>query len=290
MPVGSSVTAGTRRSSSRPPPMACTSSSQLPSYRSVGPCIRSLGSPSGVAGDAPRLSLVRPVVRVEPVGFAPPAHRPFCVAVGVAVPTELETARLLRPRRVLAAPIAPRPLGRQRVAALAALLDPVEQRGPVLALSSRMCVTSTSMSWSRSGNPSGTSMSRRGLASTLAGSGRTDDHPVLVDPHRHRDVRDAEQLVADVLLVDERRMSGSAASIHVRVARRRRRRARPSRPRSRFVLLRPQRLPPGQARTASSPGRPGDEQHLLPRSDDNLKTLPSRSGSSSSGASALASA
>ena len=93
--------------------------------------------------------------------------------------------------------------------------------------------------------------------------GRTHDHPVLVDPHRHGDVGEPEQLIGDVALVDQRRMvrlrrldpltrSGGAACIEgdgddfdaV------------------LVLLSPEGLPPGQARSASSPRRPGDEQDL----------------------------
>ena len=135
-------------------------------------------------------------------------------------------------------------------------------------------------------------MSRNGAGLDTRRLRGTDDHPVLVDPHRHRNVGDAEQLVADVMLVDERGM--------VRVRRfdprpRRGRAARIESDRHDFeavvVLLVPERLPPGQARTGILTTTPtATSSTFFPRSDDNLKTLPSRSGNSSSGASALASA
>src|SRR5262245_48616059 len=50
----------------------------------------------GRGGDAPCLALVRPVVRVEPVGLAPPPHGAGLVTAGVGVAAELETRRGFR--------------------------------------------------------------------------------------------------------------------------------------------------------------------------------------------------
>ena len=58
----------------------------------------------------------------------------------------------------------------------------------------------------RSGRPSGMSMSRSGLRSTDAPSAGRTIVPRLVDPHRHRDVDEAEQLVGHVGGVDQARM------------------------------------------------------------------------------------
>jgi hypothetical protein len=48
--------------------------------------------------EAPCLALVRPVVRIETVSFAPPSHRPVFVAVVMEVLPELDASASSRLR------------------------------------------------------------------------------------------------------------------------------------------------------------------------------------------------
>ena len=92
--------------------------------------------------------------------------------------------------------------------------------------------------------------------------GVAHDRAVLVDPRRHRDVDEAEQLAGHVAGVDQARVGrGGGVDPLVACARahveRNRHDGQPLR--LEFCV---QRLPPGQARAAASIAGPGDEQHL----------------------------
>ena len=153
----------------------------------------------------------------------------------------------------------------ERVAALAVVRDPVVDHldvdlGVALDLP-RLDQHLGDVGRARSRRRScGTTRSR--IAAGMRGLGGADDHAVLVDPHAVGHVDEAEQLVAHVGFVDQRRVLG-VRLLDERAASLARRRGRRSRSRLLRVPAVAEGLPQRQVEAASSPRRPGDQHDLL---------------------------